>query len=275
MRANSSVSESQQSTYHSATTSADRRIGSMATTSNSSDILGQPQDLPPTIKQILLHEERRTETRPVPSSAASSDDNCTQMSTSEQLKTYTIVDQIIFEMDYSNGCWRKLRRRVRLTDRASSTAEDSTTRTSNPTGPRERRITLPPGASPMRSMSSRAGVSASGTLPEVTFISTSGRQQNQRQQVASSSELMEEPSNIPAQRSNMPRLIASPLSGGTELGGPMPSDSAAESQEPQRMSSFMSSWVERRRSHRASGSLMLERAYDLEGRGQFSSACGR
>ena len=110
MRANSSVSESQQSTYHSATTSADRRIGSMATTSNSSDILGQPQDLPPTIKQILLHEERRTETRPVPSSAASSDDNCTQMSTSEQLKTYTIVDQIIFEMDYSNGCWRKLRR---------------------------------------------------------------------------------------------------------------------------------------------------------------------
>ena len=55
----------------------------------------------------------------------------------------------------------------------------------------------------------------------------------------------------------------------------MPSDSAAESQEPQRMSSFMSSWVERRRSHRASGSLMLERAYDLEGRGQFSSACGR
>jgi hypothetical protein len=30
------------------------------------------------------------------------------------LKAYTIVDQIIFEMDYTTGCWRKLRRRIRM-----------------------------------------------------------------------------------------------------------------------------------------------------------------
>ena len=34
------------------------------------------------------------------------------------MKSYTIIDQIIFEMDYTTGCWRKLRRRIRMaTDR--------------------------------------------------------------------------------------------------------------------------------------------------------------
>lgn len=56
------------------------------------------------LRQILLHEERRSEMR------------CT----SGRSKSYTIIDQIIFEMDYSSGCWRKLRRRIRVADKKNA-----------------------------------------------------------------------------------------------------------------------------------------------------------
>jgi hypothetical protein len=36
------------------------------------------------------------------------------------MKPFTIIDQIIFEMDYRTGCWRKLRRRIRMADRRSN-----------------------------------------------------------------------------------------------------------------------------------------------------------
>jgi hypothetical protein len=56
------------------------------------------------VRQVLLHEETRTET----SASSSSTSAC---------RVYNIVDQIVFEMDYSTGCWRKLRRRIRMVNR--------------------------------------------------------------------------------------------------------------------------------------------------------------
>lgn len=50
------------------------------------------------VRQVLLHEETRTET-------------------SSSSRVYNIVDQIVFEMDYSTGCWRKLRRRIRMVNK--------------------------------------------------------------------------------------------------------------------------------------------------------------
>lgn len=38
-----------------------------------------------------------------------------------EVKPYLIVDQIIFEMDYATGRWRKLRRRIRMVDRDAAT----------------------------------------------------------------------------------------------------------------------------------------------------------
>ncbi|KAI3639720.1 hypothetical protein MIR68_002414 [Amoeboaphelidium protococcarum] len=65
------------------------------------------------VVQILLHEERRQEERQSASSRTINSDG----QLVPEFKTYTILDQIIFEMDYSTGCWRKLRRRVRLNDK--------------------------------------------------------------------------------------------------------------------------------------------------------------
>jgi hypothetical protein len=81
------------------------------------------------IRQILLNEERRIEYRPVINSsinehfpsgsyrsitADGNEISASSIPGTVTLKPYTIVDQIIFEMDYSNGCWKKLRRRIRM-----------------------------------------------------------------------------------------------------------------------------------------------------------------
>lgn len=40
-------------------------------------------------------------------------------------KDYTIIDQIIFEMDYQTGCWRKLRRRIRVSQSSRQNANSN------------------------------------------------------------------------------------------------------------------------------------------------------
>lgn len=84
-------------------------------------------------RSILLHEERRTETRPRRSRASSSTaangtssyDLNGDENEDPEMKTYTIIDQIIFEMDYMSGCWRKLRRRMRMSERRNSDSLNS------------------------------------------------------------------------------------------------------------------------------------------------------
>jgi hypothetical protein len=61
-------------------------------------------DAAASVRQVLLHEETRTET----STSSTSTSAC---------RVYNIVDQIVFEMDYSTGCWRKLRRRIRMVNK--------------------------------------------------------------------------------------------------------------------------------------------------------------
>jgi hypothetical protein len=77
------------------------------------------------IRQILLNEERHpthtnesgaTPPETPPNMNAANTVPTTIMSTNN---SSTTVDQIIFEMDYSNGCWRKLRRRIRSHHRSS------------------------------------------------------------------------------------------------------------------------------------------------------------
>ncbi|KAI3631718.1 hypothetical protein MIR68_010191 [Amoeboaphelidium protococcarum] len=78
---------------------------------NEDDVSAEVENNP--VVQILLHEERRQEERQSASSRTINSDG----QLVPEFKTYTILDQIIFEMDYSTGCWRKLRRRVRLNDK--------------------------------------------------------------------------------------------------------------------------------------------------------------
>jgi hypothetical protein len=60
------------------------------------------------------------------------------------MKSHVIIDQIIFEMDYTTGCWRKLRRRIRLVDRKNRTDDSS-----NPVASSSRQPTsTPPSLSP-------------------------------------------------------------------------------------------------------------------------------
>ncbi|KAI3656681.1 hypothetical protein MP638_002629 [Amoeboaphelidium occidentale] len=80
-------------------------LESSSSSSSSSD------DSTAAVRQVLLHEETRTET------STSSTSTSTSSSSSSSSRVYNIVDQIVFEMDYSTGCWRKLRRRIRMVNK--------------------------------------------------------------------------------------------------------------------------------------------------------------
>jgi hypothetical protein len=105
-------------------------------------------------RSILLHEERRTETRPRRNRASShSGSNGTATidlngnapgdeNDDPEMKTYTIIDQIIFEMDYMSGCWRKLRRRMRMSEKRTSETSNSSGLFSNSAATDRRRTRL-------------------------------------------------------------------------------------------------------------------------------------
>lgn len=74
------------------------------------------------LRQILLHEERKTEWRPRSSAVRSRTPNGNNEAQDVPMKLYTIVDQIIFEANYATGCWRKLRRRIKIGEKTHTSS---------------------------------------------------------------------------------------------------------------------------------------------------------
>ena len=120
------------------------------------------------IRQILLHEERRTEQRPVNQNARDENVPTSLLSTNDApngMKNYIIVDQIIFEMDYSSGCWKKLRRKIRMADK-SHLNQNSTSASSSAANMRPESDTL--NIDPSVSVNRRASSSATNQTPVST-----------------------------------------------------------------------------------------------------------